>query len=155
MAKKPLKLTIDLVPQTCWYKNLRTQMPRSQWDRLRKAVYLEQDNQCRICQATGRLNCHERWEYDEKRLVQTLVGFQAVCTMCHHVTHFGKAQLLADEGRLDLDAVIEHFMKVNGVTREAFESHKREAFRVWRERSQHQWQTDLGQWAYLLPRSRA
>src|SRR5262245_45312047 len=147
MQHETLKLMIDLVPKTCWHKNLREQIRRSQWDKLRQKVFADQGNVCRICGSGGKLNCHEAWEYDEERLVQKLTGFHAVCGMCHHVTHFGMATILAAKGQLDLDAVIAHFMRVNGVDRDVFETHKTEAFRIWRERSKHQWQTDLGQWA--------
>lgn len=150
MQPETLKLKIDLVPTTCWYKSLRGQMRRSQWDRLRKQVYADQGHVCRICGAGDRLNCHEVWEYDEERHVQTLKGFQAVYGMCHHGTHFGMAQILADQGHLDLNAVIEHFMKVIGVGREAFEAHKTEAFRIWRQRSGYRWRTDLGEWVSLV-----
>jgi hypothetical protein len=130
MTLENLRLAIDLIPRTAWYKNFRLQMRRSQWDKLRKKVYADQGNACCICGATGRLNCHEVWSYDEQRHVQKLMGFHAVCGMCHHVTHFGLAQILAGQGQLDLEAVIEHFLKVNGVSRKDFEAHKTEAFRL-------------------------
>jgi hypothetical protein len=150
MQHENLKLKIDLIPKTAWYQNLRTQMRRSQWDKLRKKVYVDQGNVCRICGAGGTLSCHEVWHYDEERFVQKLLGFHALCGMCHHVTHFGLAQILASQGHLDLEAVIEHFKRINGVGREVFESHKAEAFRVWRERSRHKWQPELGEWASLV-----
>ena len=150
MELPPLKLKVGLVPETCWFKSLRKQMRRSQWDSLRKKVYADQDNVCRVCGADRKLNCHEVWEYDEERYVQRLIGFQAVCNMCHHVTHFGKAQDLAAQGYLDLGAVIEHFTKVNGVGRQVFERHKTEAFRTWWKRSKHEWRSDLGEWASLI-----
>lgn len=58
--------------------------------------------------------------------------------------------MLASEGHLDLEAVVEHFMRVNGVSRAEFDAHQTEAFATWRERSKHQWQTDLGEWAELV-----
>jgi hypothetical protein len=157
-----LKLCIDLVPQTCWEKNLRKQMKRSRWDKLRKKVYAAQGNVCCLCGAAGRLNCHEAWSYDDERHIQKLMGFQAVCDLCHHVTHFGLATILAHTERpdggppsLDLEKVIEHFLKVNGVARDEFEAHKTEAFRLLRERSKHEWQTDLGEWASLVGQQNA
>lgn len=78
------------------------------------------------------------------------MGCHAVCSMCHHVAHFGMAQILAGQGQLDLEAVIQHFLKVNGVGRDEFEAHKTVAFGLWRERSKQQWQTDLGEWAPLV-----
>ncbi len=151
MKQAKLKLTIDLVPETSWFKSLRTQMPRSQWDKLRKQVYVKAGNLCHICGADGRLSCHEIWAYDERRHVQTLKGFRALCSMCHHVTHFGLARVLAEQGYLDLEAVIRHFTKVNKVTRKVFEEHETEAFATWRQRSRRKWRTDLGKWSSLVP----
>jgi hypothetical protein len=145
-----LKLRIELVPACCWGKNLRQQMKESQWKKLRKQVCDDQGNVCCICGSGHRLNCHEIWQYDDERHVQKLLGFHAVCGMCHHVVHFGRAQQIAAEGHLDLDAVIEHFLKVNGVGRREFDAHRNEAFEVFEKRSKHQWQTELGQWASLV-----
>src|SRR5713226_9246246 len=150
MSNQRLKLRIDLVPKNCWHKSLRVQMPRSRWDKLRSEVFAAQGRVCAVCGAGGCLNCHELWLYDDVRHVQKLSGFGAVCSMCHHVTHFGHATVLAAEGRIDIDAVVCHFMKVNGTSREEFQAHKAEAMRVWRERSKHEWTTDLGQWATLV-----
>lgn len=74
---KPLKLTVDLVPHTQWYKNLRLQVPRSVWDKLRKEVYAQAGFKCQICGTEDKLNCHEIWEYEEKNRVQHLKGFHA------------------------------------------------------------------------------
>ncbi len=148
---KSLKLTVDLVPQTQWYKNLRNQVPRSVWDKLRKGVYAQAGFKCQICGAEGKLNCHEIWEYEEENLVQHLKGFHAVCSMCHHVTHFGMSSILASQGHLDIEEVVGHFMKVNDVSREAFEEHLLDAADIWSCRSQFEWVLDYGQWAALLP----
>jgi len=151
LKPKPLKLTVDLVPQTQWSKNLRGQVRSSVWDKLRKEAYAQAGFKCQICNAEGRLNCHEIWEYDEKNLVQHLIGFHAVCSMCHHVTHYGMSSILASRGQLDIEDVVKHFMKVNDVSREAFEEHLLEATDIWRHRSQFEWVLDYGQWAALLP----
>jgi predicted restriction endonuclease len=46
-------------------------MGRKEWDKLRKEVYAEYGHRCGICGAQGRLNCHERWSYDDETHVQT------------------------------------------------------------------------------------
>ncbi len=153
MQHETLKLTIDLVPKTCWYTNLRKLMRDSQWDKLRKKVYADAGHLCQICGTGGRLNCHEIWQYDDERRVQKLTGFQALCNMCNFVKHFGMAGMLASQGKLDLAAVIQHFLKVNGVSRELFEAHETEVIRIWRARSERQWQTDLAEWISLVPQN--
>jgi hypothetical protein len=138
-----IRLTIEMVPQTSWYENLRKRLPRSEWDRIRKEIYARYDYRCAICKAEGRLSCHELWLYDDERHVQRLVGFVALCSLCHHVKHLGFATGLAESGRLDMERVIRHYMRVNGCTRADFENHRERAFRLWEQRSSHPWQVEL------------
>jgi len=147
---KELKLKIELVSKTSWYNNLRKYMDRKDWDRIRKQTYANYEHKCGICGNEGRLNCHEIWEYDDKKHSQKLIGFIALCDLCHHVKHIGLAGILADEGKLDYDTVVQHFMKVNSCDKDTFVKHKREAFKQWRERSRHKWQVDLGEYKDIL-----
>lgn len=140
-----LRLTIELVPKTSWYDNLRKAMPKAKWDELRKSVYSEYDHQCGICGRKGRLNCHEIWAYDDDNHVQRLKGFIALCPLCHHVKHIGLASILAQKGQLDFDSVVQHFMEVNDCDRKTFLAHMEAACDQWRERSKHNWEVDLGQ----------
>jgi 5-methylcytosine-specific restriction endonuclease McrA len=98
------KLTIELVPQTSWFKSMREIVSRSVWDKIRNQAYASSNQACVICGYTeGRLNCHEIWEYDDQKHIQKLIGFIALCDMCHHVKHIGKARVLADEGKLNYE----------------------------------------------------
>lgn len=143
-------LTIELVPKPVWYSNLRKVMPRSQWDVLRRRVYAEYHHVCGICGASGRLECHERWEYDDVAHVQKLLGFFALCVWCHHVKHLGLADILVSEGKLDMERVIAHFMRVNQCSRDDFEDARREAFAIWTRRNHYQWRTDLGAYSAMI-----
>lgn len=147
-----LKLTIELVPKTSWYESLREEMPRAEWDRLRKRTYAAYGQKCGICDAKGRLNCHEIWEYDDHNHVQKLEGFITLCNMCHFVKHIGFAGILAQNGKLDYGKVVEHFMEVNQCDRATFEEHREKAFAQWRERSTHEWEVDLGECEELIKR---
>ena len=146
-----MKLRIELVPKTCWYQSLYRILPKAQWNKIRKETVAKAGNVCEICGASGKLYCHEIWEYDDKRGIQRLRGFEAVCSLCNLVKHSGLANILAFEGKLDYETVVAHFMKVNNVGREEFEKHRGEAFALWRERSKRGWKTDLGQFSDLLP----
>lgn len=146
-----LKLTIELVPRTSWYDNMRKVMRPAQWDKLRKRVYAEYAYICAICGAAeGRLNCHEIWEYDDNNHEQRLKGFVALCNMCHFVKHIGLTGIFGQEGKVDYEKVVEHFMKVNGCDRETFEQHRHKAFEQWRERSKFSWRVDLGEYESLV-----
>jgi hypothetical protein len=61
-----LKLSIELVPSTSWYSNLRGKMEQQDWDKVRENIYKVFDYKCGICGNKGRLHCHEIWEYEER-----------------------------------------------------------------------------------------
>jgi len=154
-TRRALKLEIELVPRTSWQSNLRKILPRQAWDRIRKEAYERASGKCEICGEQARLECHERWVYDDTRHVQRLAGFMALCPLCHAVKHMGRSWNLARQGKLDFDELVRHFMSVNGVSRELFQFHYEEAFRVWRVRSRYPWKIDLGAWEALVKTSEA
>jgi len=147
-----LKLTIELVPSTSWWKSLRAKMPKDEWDAIRKGAYARFGYRCAICNSKGRMHCHEVWGFDDARHVQKLKDFIVLCEMCHYVKHIGLASVKASEGELDYNEVVKHFLKVNGCDMLAFEKHKDAAFSRWQERSSHEWRVDAG--AYEKLRSR-
>ena len=140
------KLKIDLVPSTSWYNNLRKAVSKSKWDKIRKKAYSDYGYKCGICDAEGRLSCHEIWIYDDENHIQKLEGFIALCTMCHHVKHIGFAGILAQQGKLDYGKVIAHFMSVNKCDYEDFEEHREKAFEIWKTRSENEWNVELGEY---------
>lgn len=145
-----LKLTIELVPRTSWYNNMRKVVSKATWDTIRKQVYADYGYRCGICRAKGRLSCHEIWHYNDQTHEQKLTGFIALCDWCHHIKHIGLAGILASRGELDYQKLIEHFCSVNQCDRPTFEGHTKQAFAQWHQRSQHQWQVSLGEYARLV-----
>lgn len=144
-----LKLTIELVPSSTWYQNLRNALPLGAWRELRLKVLRDFGHQCGICGAVDGLECHEVWEYDDADHVQTLKGFIALCPLCHAVKHLGLTGLRASTGQLDYEKVVQHFMEVNNCDRLTFERHRKEAFEEFQERSRYDWVLDIS--ASLLP----
>ena len=110
MVTMDFKLNFELVPESCWYSNLRSILSPAQWDVVRKEAYARAGGRCMICGApVKRLEAHEQWEYNEKNNVQKLKDVVAVCKSCHEVIHIGRTTLTDGEER-----ACEHFMKVNG-----------------------------------------
>lgn len=134
-----MKLTTELVPASSWYNNVRKNVATQVWDRIRHRIYRKYNYKCGICGAKEKLNCHEIWEYDDENYIQKLVGFIALCNMCHFVKHLGFAEILARRGELDYNKVIVHFTRVNECSREVFGEYKEEVFDIWEERSNHEW----------------
>lgn len=104
------KLKFELVPDGCWYSNLRTILSKKQWDFLKAYAKKESGYKCAICgKKTDRLEAHEVWSYDRENAVQKLENIIAVCKDCHSVIHIGRTQLMGNEERAE-----KHYMKVNG-----------------------------------------
>lgn len=134
-----LKLNFELVPDSCWYSNLRSALPREAWDLIRKKAYLRADGRCMICGAPAdRLEAHEQWEYDDKNGVQRLKNVIAVCRRCHEVIHIGRTQLMGRESEARA-----HFMKVNACSYADYIKALGEANSVHRERSRREWLLDI------------
>ena len=134
-----MKLNFELVPDSCWYSNLRSELPKEAWDIIRKKAYARAGGKCMICGApTTRLEAHEQWEYDDINGVQRLKNVVAVCRACHEVIHIGRTQLMGRERE-----AIAHFMKVNGATYAEYRAALGKANEVHRERSRREWKLDV------------
>ncbi len=135
-----MKLNFELVPDSCWYSNLRSLLPPGGWDIIRKKAYARAGGRCMICGApTRRLEAHEQWSYDEKNAVQKLTGVIAVCHACHEVIHIGRTQLMGREKE-----AADHFMKVNGCTYAEYRKALGEANEAHRRRNAiPEWKLDL------------
>jgi hypothetical protein len=134
-------LTIELVPQTCWFSNVRDQVSRQDWDRIRKLVYERAGQRCEVCGGRGSrhpVECHEMWEYDEATGVQRLVRMLALCPACHEVKHIGLAGV---KGRGEQASA--HLAAVNGWTRQIADRYINQAFAAWEKRSARAWSLDV------------
>ncbi len=146
-----MKLSAELVPKTAWNLSLAKLLPRSVWNGIREGHIQQNGKKCEICGKTeGIFNLHEIWNYDEVNHIQKLDGFVLLCTWCHHVKHIGLAGILANEGKLDYDKLVEHFCRVNACTEKDFEKHVKDAFAVWGKRSQYPWKQNFGEYAKYL-----
>ena len=135
------KLTIELVPSGQWGDNLRSRIPKSQWDYLRKKQYKKAEHRCEICGGRGPkwpVECHEIWHYDEPNKVQRLAGLIALCPKCHMVKHMGRS-LSTGKGQI----AKKHLMKVNGWTMSDVNFYIEAMFEIWYRRSRENWTVDL------------
>jgi hypothetical protein len=135
-------LTVELVPSSSWFTNVRSHLPAEEWDLVRRAVYRRARYRCEVCGGHGEhhpVECHEVWDYDDEHRVQRLNRLVALCPACHRVKHLGLASV---NGRYD--EALRHLADVNGWTLEEARQHAESAFAQWSERSQHEWTVSLG-----------
>lgn len=136
-----MKLTIELVPATSFYNNVRSEVSKSVWDKIRKKQYSIANHVCQICGDTGKnqgyrhaVECHEVWQYNDETLIQELKGFIALCPRCHKVKHPGLAELRGEK-----EIVVSQLMKVNGMSRKQANEYIKDSFVEWNKRSQYEY----------------
>lgn len=132
------KLTIELVPQTVWFKNLRSELSQEEWDKLRKATYKKTGYKCDVCDKKEELHAHEIWDYNDSKKVQTLKGLIALCPDCHSCKHIGLAQVNGN-----YDHARSHLAKVNGWSIDDAEEYIQAQFEIWSMISEFEWKLDL------------
>lgn len=139
------KLTIELIPSTCHFSNVRTTVTPKEWDKIRFLSYEAANNKCEICNDSGKyqgykhnVECHEIWEYNDETHAQTLKGLISLCPFCHQVKHIGRAIAM---GRQEI--CFKQLIKINNWTKEQVMEHVTASFELHKERSKHQWTLDL------------
>jgi 5-methylcytosine-specific restriction endonuclease McrA len=134
-------LTVELVPHTCWFSNVRDHVNKKTWDKLRQLTYQKASYVCEICGGRGPkwpVECHEVWHYNDKRHIQTLVGLTALCPNCHAVKHIGLSGLRGKGAEAEA-----HLAKVNGWTRQETAAYLEKVWHTWQVRSRYEWRLDL------------
>jgi hypothetical protein len=135
------KLSVELVPSSCWFSNVRSHVSITVWDQLRKSAYQKASYRCEICGGRGPkwpVECHEIWHYDDEKQVQRLIGMTALCPRCHEVKHLG---LTSIRGRAEIAEA--HLAKVNDWTEKQTSDYLDSVWQIWHERSKYQWKLDL------------
>lgn len=109
-----IKLTIEMVPSTCWFSNVRSHVSPFIWQKLKRITFKKTYDECEICGGTGRnwpVECHEIWDYDDYTKTQTLKGLIALCPLCHAAKHYG---LSKSKGREQ--EILNPLEKVNNIS---------------------------------------
>lgn len=135
------RLTVELVPRTCWYSNVRTNVKASEWNKCKAFVRERSGDRCEVCGGRGQrwpVECHEVWDYDDEKGIQRLEGLIALCPRCHEVKHIGRAEAI---GRLA--PAKEHLAKVNKWKPSEVTDYLLSCFALWDVRSGRAWELDI------------
>lgn len=137
---KKLLLEIELVPEKCFFSNIRSVLSKSQWTILSRQIRSTAYDICQICGASEKqpLHAHEIWSYNDLEKIQKLEGMIALCVDCHSVKHMGFANL---QGKGDI--AFKHFMIINELSFQQAQKYIEEAFTTWNIRSQYSWKCDI------------
>lgn len=140
VAFPTVRLSIELVPMSCWGKNLRSRLRPVLWEQIREQT-LASSCSCHACgsgRQLGKRECHEVWTYHDEILVQRLSDIVALCPSCHHVKHFGLS------GILNIQAPAERRLRrINGWSASQLDEYLDLSFSVWNYSSHNSWNQDL------------
>ncbi len=80
---------------------------KSAWTRkIRLDAIAAAGAECQLCaDNAATLVCHERWKYNDKTNISTLIGFEVHCRACDSVTHIGRAAKMGDGEQVLMEAV--------------------------------------------------
>ena len=135
-------LYVDLVPQTCWFSNIRSALSKNDWDLIRKKIYVNSNYRCDICHGYGcqhPVEAHERWNFDWDTTTQKLTKIESLCPDCHQATHFGFAIVSGHE-----KSAFNRLKYVNDWSDLQTNSHIEEAFKIWDKRNLiSNWKLDI------------
>lgn len=105
------------------------------WKEIRQDTLQNSGNKCESCDSDGpQLACHDKWEYDDKKYIAALIGFEMRCVLCHSATHIGRAMQLGFER----DA-IRQLCKINRCKVEEVGKMIEAAMSQWEKRSEKKW----------------
>lgn len=117
-GSKKLILLPELIPYSMHYKNVRAILSPENWQSVAKLSYKKSNYRCDICNIKGRIECHEIWHFDDKNLIQKLIGLTTLCVDCHRVKHIGLARKMGN-----YNTTIKHMAKVNKISVSQAERH--------------------------------
>lgn len=136
-----LLLSIELVPSSSWYSNVRSNVSKKEWENIQKYVFTKANYKCEICGGIGNkhpVECHEIWEYDDIKQIQKLSSCIALCPKCHRVKHYGFAITQGLE-----KTTFNWFCKINNLDEISAKKYIKEVFIKFYERSKHRWELNL------------
>lgn len=142
-----MNLEIEMIPKTCWYSNVRSNVTRSTWDIIKRSTAKENHWACAICRNKGTdqgykwpVECHEVWDYIEEDgvKIQRLRKMTSLCPRCHEVKHIGLARVRDREVEaLQWLALVNRISDIEAIQL------SRIATETWSERSKYEWKLDI------------
>lgn len=76
------------IPPNLHRLNPRLLLGRQWWNKTRKKAYRSNNGYCQACGSSGRLDAHERYEFDFEKKVATYLNVVPLCRNCHMYIHW-------------------------------------------------------------------
>lgn len=140
------KLSPEMVPSSCWYSNLRSELSATSWNRLKEYFGERAGWKCEITGTIGRrhpVELHEHWYFNDETGVQSLVGFSMLAPKIHLTMHPGFAATMDRLDEVVNTMVFWNKKLIQGYDYKAAWQEIDDAFFIWEKRSERSWNLDL------------
>jgi hypothetical protein len=151
----PRRLSVEFTPTTVRSNSLFHYYNQNRklifWTTIKNNLLKREGNHCWICcEESSQLHLHEFWYFDDISKTMTLREIHHLCDLCDKIKHadlwflsdYGRKQLL--ELNLLPEDLIKHYCKVNNCSLKEFGNNWREAFDIWKKRSEINWHKNFG-----------
>ena len=139
--QKPYSLIPELVPGDLWGRSAYRMLGgRVAWKKkIRPDALAKAKDRCETCDAKeGQLTCHDKWSYDDKKAIATLVGFEIHCRACDSVTHFGRLLKMGASDE-ELWHLLLHICRTNKCEPRDADNILRDSYELWGKRNKKKW----------------
>jgi hypothetical protein len=136
-SREKALLMPELVPGPLWGRSAHKMLGnKAVWKKqIRGDTLADANDCCSVCKSSeGRMTCHEKWGYDDKRCVATLLGFEIHCSNCDLVVHAGRSFKLGYG-----EVVISHLCALNNWDIKHAVAVLNHAMAVWMKRRKREW----------------
>lgn len=129
---------IDMIPETCFYSNVRDHITKDAWKAIRDNLISASGGNCVSCgdKHGYKLEAHEIFSYKDG--VQILENIVPLCRICHLCQHPGYAGVIGETG-----SVINKICEVYSIKKSKAEKILADSFELWEDRSSQEWLLNL------------
>jgi len=135
------QLTIEMIPSSTSFINVRTLVPKERWNEIRRFIYKRAGYRCEICKSKGStypIECHEVWQYKENTHDQRLIGLIGLCPDCHSVKHIGYSIMTRKKTKS-----IKHLAHINQWSIRKATQYVEDCFFIMEKRNKYKWKVDI------------
>lgn len=126
--KKNYKIVFEFIPEKQNFKNVRSFLQYREgsykpWKMIRDLCEEQAGGKCVICSkptpdSKNATECHEQWGFDEKRKIEKLLNFEALCKTCHEIKHINRFFSHDEKKNEKFNLLMSRYCELNGISKE-------------------------------------
>lgn len=135
------ELGIELVPKSCWCRNVLYGIQKCDRQRVQDLVMGRTNRTCETCgvqNARNTFHVHGRWTFDESTHTQELTRLMCMCENCYNSTHYGASHYQGKQ-----EAAFLHLTRTLNLSDNDAKARVDAAYALQQERNQSPWDVSM------------